>query len=189
MKYALSINWTICVCYVAIGAYGTILTSNDGFTWKIETDYNDNKNDYRDVFWDGDMFAIVGEKGTVLTQNIGESVIVKVDNRQLTFDVMPESIDGRVIVPMRSIFEALGATVTWDGESNKVTATKDNNTIVLQIGSKLAKVNDQTKELDVAPVIKDGRTLVPVRFISESFGAKINWKASVNTVHIRTITN
>jgi hypothetical protein len=79
------------------------------------------------------------------------------------------------MVPLRKIFEALGAQITWDDKARTVTAVKDGTTIVLKIGSRIAYKNNSSINLDVCPQIVGNRTLVPLRFIGESFGNRVDW--------------
>ncbi len=109
---------------------------------------------------------------------------VKINSRQLTFDVDPEITKGRTMVPLRKIFEELGANVTWDQATNSITATKDGKVIYLQINVDTADVNQQTVQLDAPPMLKNGRTLVPLRFVSEALGATVNWNANLQLVSI-----
>ena len=102
--------------------------------------------------------------------------------------VEPQIINARTMVPMRKIFEVFGAEVAWDGETREVTATTASKTLKLQIDNTLATVttdgNTEEITLDSAPVILDGRTLVPVRFIAESLELKVGWDAESRTVII-----
>ncbi|MBE7053642.1 MAG: hypothetical protein E7391_05135 [Ruminococcaceae bacterium] len=96
----------------------------------------------------------------------------------------PEIIDGRTLVPLRAIFEALGASVEWDENTQTVTANRDDTEISLQIGSNKMYVNGQEKLLDVPARIINSRTLVPVRAISEAFGCNVGWNENTQTVTI-----
>lgn len=102
--------------------------------------------------------------------------------------VEPQIIHSRTMVPMRKIFEVFGAEVLWNGETREVTAKTENKTLKLQIDNTLATVttdgNTEEITLDSAPVILDGRTLVPVRFIAESLNLKVGWDAESRTVII-----
>lgn len=111
-------------------------------------------------------------------------VKVAIDGKTIEFDVEPQIINGRTMVPMRKIFEELGANVEWDGETKTITSTKNNSIIILQIGIKYISTNGTTSELDVAPCIINNRTLVPVRAISEAFGCDVEWDGSTKTVSI-----
>jgi len=114
---------------------------------------------------------------------------VILDNNYLTFDVPPQIESGRTLVPLRAIFEALGATVEWDASTQTVTATKDGTTVKLQIGSKIAYKNGSPVPLDVPGKIHNGRTLVPLRFVSEAMGASVEWKADTQTIIIKRKEN
>lgn len=113
-------------------------------------------------------------------------IIVTVDWEELSFDVPPAIIDGRTMVPLRAIFEALEAQVEWNGTTKTVTGARGNTNIKLVVGSKLAAVNEKEVQLDVPAIITSGRTLVPVRFISESLGANVSWDAKLRKVTILT---
>lgn len=114
-------------------------------------------------------------------------ITVYVDDAKLEFDVAPTSENGRTLVPMRYIFEALGAEVKWIGEENKVVATKGNTSIELILGSNIMLKNGEEIILDVPAKAIDGRTLVPVRAISEALDAKVNWNGEEYKVDIRSI--
>jgi len=114
------------------------------------------------------------------------SIKVLVDGNYLDFDVPPIIENNRTLAPFRKIGEALGAEIQWDSESRTVTAYKNDKTVILKIGEKVAYVNDIPVELDVPPVIRNDRTLVPVRFFSEAFGAVVSWDNFSRTVLIDT---
>jgi len=116
------------------------------------------------------------------------AVKVFVDGRQLTFDVPPMIENGRTLVPMRAIFEALGAEVYWDEPEQTVSAFKGDTGIAIQIGNLYANVNNSAIALDVPPKIVNGRTLVPLRFVSEALGCSVNWNGAARTVIISTGT-
>lgn len=83
--------------------------------------------------------------------------------------------ESRVLVPMRAIFEELGATVKWDGSTKRVTAVKGETTIELGMNEMWATVNGEHIPLDVHTQINDGITVVPLRFVGETLGAKVGW--------------
>lgn len=93
-------------------------------------------------------------------------------------------IDGRTLVPLRVIFEALGVSVEWDSKTKTVTSQKNDINLVLTIDNKTAEKNGQTIELDVPPQIVNGSTMVPVRLVSETFGADVKWDSSKNRVDV-----
>ncbi len=100
---------------------------------------------------------------------------VKVNERQMTFDVPPVVLNGRMMVPLRAVFEELGAVVDWEEQNQKITVNKGETEINLWVGDREAVVNGSHFTLDSPPLIKNGRTLVPVRFISEALGAYVGW--------------
>ena len=118
------------------------------------------------------------------TAQATEPITVVLDGEALEFDVPPAIINGRTMVPMRVIFEALGAEVAWNAETSTVTATTDTLTVQTTIGNSTISVNGANSTMDVAPVLIDGRTLVPVRFVSEALGAEVEWDATTRTVTI-----
>ena len=112
----------------------------------------------------------------VLKSYTGIAVIV--NGNKIEFDVEPQIINGRTMVPVRGIFEALNAVVDWDGSTQTVIAKKDNTIIKITINELSFKKNNEMKKLDVPAQIVDGRTLVPVRAIGESFDCTVDWDGS-----------
>ena len=112
---------------------------------------------------------------SAVTVSADESIKVILDGKQLQFDVPPQTIEWRTMVPMRVIFEELGAEVYWEDSTQTITAYKGSTTIVMQIGNKMLTKDGQQIEMDVPPLEIDGRTLVPVRAISESLGCNVSW--------------
>lgn len=90
--------------------------------------------------------------------------------------------DGRTMVPVRLVSEALGASVDWDEVNRQVTITKEGVLLTLTIDETSYKLDDQEMTMDTAPVIVDGRTMVPVRFVSEALGINVGWNATSYTV-------
>ena len=87
-------------------------------------------------------------------------------------------------MPLRFIFEALGADVDWDNDTQTVTAVRQDTVITLTIGSNLLFVNGKAVELDVPAKLVSDRTLVPVRAVSESFACEVDWINETKTVVI-----
>ena len=102
----------------------------------------------------------------------------------LYFDTPPVIINGRVLVPMRKIFETLGCEILWDSETNTVTAVKGATKIKLGIGENTAFVNDDTVCLDSPGVIRNNRTLVPIRFIADALDMNVEWDENMRRVSI-----
>jgi hypothetical protein len=111
-----------------------------------------------------------------------QPVTVIVNGQTMQFDQPPVVQAGRVFVPLRGVFQALGASVVY--ANGQINATGHGRTISLKIGSTQAVVNGQTETLDVAPFVIGARTLVPLRFVAQSLGAYVNWNDSNSTVTI-----
>jgi hypothetical protein len=111
-----------------------------------------------------------------------QSVTVIVNGQVMNFDQPPILQAGRVFVPLRGIFEQLGASVVY--ANGQINATSRGRTVSLTIGSTQATVDGQPQTLDVAPFVVGSRTLVPLRFIAQSLGATVNWNDSTSTVTI-----
>lgn len=131
---------------------------------------------------------VVSEPVAKPTVPASEIINVKLDGNYLTMDTPPLVEKGRTLVPLRAIFEALGATVDYNSSTKTITATKDNTVIVLQIGKIACQVNNKTHNLDVPAKIVAGRTMVPIRFVSEALGAKVEWDGTTKTVYITSVT-
>ena len=122
----------------------------------------------------------------IVTAASAQAVRVFVDSDEVAFDQPPIVMGSRVLVPLRGIFEKMGATVDWDARTRTVEAARGNVLVVLRIGSRIAQVNNRPLTLDVPAMIVGGRTLVPLRFISESLGAGVEWREGSRTVLIAT---
>lgn len=98
----------------------------------------------------------------------------------------PVIVEGRTLLPVRAIIEAMGGTIAWDAVERKVTIACSGRTVEMWIGGLNTRVNSEDKTTDVAPVIINGRTMLPVRFISENLGLDVEWKADTNSVVIKS---
>ncbi len=113
-----------------------------------------------------------------------DDIKVTINGNDVYFDQNCVVVKNRTLVPLRAIFEALGANVSWNSTTNTVTATKSETTISLSIGNKIMKVNGTEKELDVPPQLVGERTLVPVRAVSEGLKCTVTWNENTKTVEI-----
>ncbi len=109
---------------------------------------------------------------------------IVINGQTLSSAVQPIIVNDRILVPMRAIFEALGADVTWDPVLQEVTGQREHAVVVLQINNPLGVINGNVVELDAAPMIYHDRTMVPVRFVAESLGETVHWDSLCNTVFI-----
>lgn len=119
-------------------------------------------------------------------------ISVRLNNEQLEFDIPPQLIGDRTMVPMRAIFEALGCDVKWIDEHSLIIAMNGEKIIAMMIGKanmpiqNIVTGEEKTAVLDSPPVIVNDRTLVPVRAVSEALGAEVDWIEETNTVVITT---
>lgn len=117
-----------------------------------------------------------------------KGITVLVNGAPVQFDVQPQIINSRTMVPLRAIFEALGASVEWDGENRAIYSAKGDTYVTLWVNNPMMVVTragkTETKTLDMAPVIKNSRTLVPVRAIAEAYGCEVGWDQASKTVTI-----
>jgi len=111
-----------------------------------------------------------------------QTVTVSVNGAPVSFDQPPIERAGRVFVPLRGVFEHLGATVTYD--NGRIVAIGNGRSVDLTIGSTTAVVNGTQEQLDVAPFLIGARTLVPLRFVSQALGAYVDWNQSTYSVAI-----
>ena len=127
-------------------------------------------------------FAIVA--GAFLTAAAGaaSTVSVVVNGQPVSFDQPPIERAGRVFVPLRGVFERLGASVVYD--NGAIDAQGNGRSVSLHIGSTQATVNGQAVYMDVAPFLVGARTLVPLRFVAQALGAAVQWSQSNSTVYI-----
>ncbi|MGG2197545.1 stalk domain-containing protein [Paenibacillus validus] len=116
----------------------------------------------------------------------GDDIKVYLHGKLQSYEQPPLIKDGSTMVPMRAIFETLGATVKWDGENQIIDALKGTTSIRLQIGWKGAYIGQDKIDLDIAPEIINGSTMVPLRFIGEALGEKIEWDGDTRSVLIST---
>jgi hypothetical protein len=115
-------------------------------------------------------------------QDQGAPVTITVAGQPVAFDQPPVERVGRVYVPLRGVFERLGASVVFG--SGAIEATKGSTTVSLRIGSPTAIVNGQQTTLDAPPFLIGARTLVPLRFVAQALGATVNYDGNARTVAI-----
>jgi len=109
--------------------------------------------------------------------------VISGDERNVTLPVAPTVFSGRTFVPLRGVLELFGAEVTWR-DPDRVLIRATDSEVVLRIGRTTATVNGETRTLAAAPRIVAGRTLIPLRFVSEALGLRVTWHADTNTIDI-----
>lgn len=130
---------------------------------------------------DEEVLAEYKELATILKKMGKKGVLTFVNGEEPVMDVEPVMEENRVLLPFRALAEALDAEVKYDAELKTVTVIKGDISVVLTIDSKTAKVNNQLVMLDVPAKAKKGRTLIPLRFLSQSLNAKVLWEAKTQT--------
>lgn len=111
---------------------------------------------------------------------------VILDRKPLSFDVPPTIINGRTLVPFREIFEGLGATLEWDGKTQTVVASKGLVKVQVTVGETEAFKNGKSVMLEVPAAVINGRTMVPLRFVSEAMGSIVDWEGASRTITIHS---
>ena len=176
---------------VGLKSDGTVVAIGNGNYWQRDVDE-----------WSDITYIAAVDNGTAAIKNDEQfynylihemekdSITVTLNGKKIIFDPvlcsLPIMENDRVLVPMRPMFEALGAVVEFDEETQTVSATKDDISISLQIGSNILYKNGEEIPLDVPAKILNRRwTMVPVRAISESFGATVDWNEGEKTVIIQ----
>ena len=112
-------------------------------------------------------------------------ISVVLNGKEMKFDVPPMLMNDRTMVPLRAIFEALGAKVDYDDTTKKITATLGNTVVTLRVDTPAMYVNGSEHMLDMPATVVDGRTLVPVRAVSEAFNCEVTWDGKNNVVSIK----
>ncbi|WP_010243904.1 WG repeat-containing protein [Acetivibrio cellulolyticus] len=126
---------------------------------------------------------------TLSLQAANNSIIVKLNGDVLSFDQPPIIDSGRTLLPIRAIFEELGATVTWDSKTQTAIGEKDGKKVILKLNDKNAQIDGKPVTLDVPVKMISNRTFAPARFVAESFGAIVNWDSSTKVMNISFATD
>ncbi|MGM9550922.1 MAG: stalk domain-containing protein [Clostridia bacterium] len=130
-------------------------------------------------------FELVEEKDITPPYDTNEGTLyVTVNGIRCTGDVSPVIENGRMLVPLRQVFEKMGAEVLWDDETKTAKCTLGETTVSITLDSNVASINEETFTLDASPTVINGRILVPVRFIAEGLGATVTWRENTKTAEI-----
>ena len=113
-----------------------------------------------------------------------DEIAVQFNGKYMTFDVPPLLINDRTMVPMRAIFEALGCSVSWNDGTRTATGVRNGTTVSLTIDDNIAKIDGEKITLDAPAALINGRTMIPLRFVSEALGASVKWEDETSTVRI-----
>ena len=124
--------------------------------------------------------------GLIADTSETSSITVLLDGELVSFDAQPEILAGAAFVPLRSIFEQLGAEVEWNPERQEALLTSGREEICLKVGSKVAIRNTEVSSLTDAPYLKEDHIMVPLRYLSESLGYDVIWNPETRTAEIRS---
>lgn len=113
-----------------------------------------------------------------------EGIKVFIDSEQLMFEVAPIVEYDRILVPVKGIFEALGARVAWQANTQGIVVQKGDSMILMHLYHPLAYINQEAVVLDVPPVAREERTFVPLRFVSQAMDYEVQWNPATQTVSI-----
>lgn len=130
------------------------------------------------------MFLVVAAPFNVNAET--SPITVTIDGVKQSYEQPPVELNGSTLVPMRGIFEALGATIDWDSKTQSVLATKGEISVVIVINSDYAIVNGKSVKLAARAQLLNETTMVPLRFVSEALGAEVVWNGTTRSI---TITN
>jgi len=119
----------------------------------------------------------------------GKNLSVILNGTAMSFEVPPIVENGRTLVPMRPIFEAMGAQVEWNAGTKTVIARKNADVVVLPLNSIKPTINGKAYTLEVPAKIINSRTLAPLRFVAEAFGGQVDWNESTRTVKITSFAS
>lgn len=175
-----------CELFVNGESFGSI---NKSFEMTLPLDKSPSKSDFiisaKDDMGNTSIseIAIINHHMLTIETTIGDN-IMNADGELMELDVPPTIIEGRTMVPFRAIAEAFGASVGWDGNTKTVSMTLGDISIQLIIGNTTAIVSGISVEVDPPAQIVNGRTMVPLRFISESFGSNVEWNGETKTITI-----
>lgn len=110
--------------------------------------------------------------------------IIDISGTEQKIDAAPKIIGGRTLLPIRPVVEAFGGSIEWKAAEKKIIISLGTTKVEMVINNKNVTVNNKSKKIDVPPQIIDGSTFVPVRFVTENAGLKVDWESSTKTVTI-----
>ncbi len=187
-KSLTSINIPESVAYIG----GTAFTESNLNTIYYEGSKEQWDNIDKSTVWD---FGIINGENLIINYKENgkvtdyasynpNSINISIDGNYIKFDVQPQIINGRTLVPMRKIFEELGATVDWDDSTQTAIGTKENTVVKFTINDYTMYKNESANTLDVPAQLIDGRTLIPLRAVSEAFDCQVGWDGNDSIVSI-----
>jgi N-acetylmuramoyl-L-alanine amidase len=112
---------------------------------------------------------------------------IAVNGTTLDLERTPVLINGRLVVPARTVFSKIGADVSWYVEENRLVITKDNDKITMYIGNSNCYVNGSKKAMEAPPILVDGTVMVPIRFVAETFNMSVGWDGVNSLAYIGSV--
>ena len=112
---------------------------------------------------------------------------VFINGVQLQLEVAPQVLNGRTLLPLRAVADTLDIETTWEAAGRQIIAGNSTTRLEMSIDSNIAKVNERVTIMDAPPIILNGRTLLPARFFSETFGCQVDWDSQRRMVTIISI--
>ncbi len=174
------------VAWIGHAAFHSCSGFSDIFYTGSESDWNNIRIEMSGVMDndDGAMDALLNATVHYNSPN-AKPITVLVNSTPVSFpDQQPFIKDSRTLVPARGVFEALGATVSWDGTTKTVSVLRGNTLVTLTIGQSYITVNGAVKAQDVPAQLISDRTMIPVRSVAEAFGCSVGWDGNTYTVSI-----
>ena len=151
----------------------------------VEAEEAEEDADEDDLTADIESEADEEEVEKNLSLTLGENRIITNGDSGRELDVAPCVIDGKVMLPFRAVFEALGTIISWDDETKTVFAVKSDSVIVLQIGQSVMYINSDKVELDAPTVIVSDRTLISMDSVFKAFGSNVEYDEAEKTITIK----
>ncbi len=167
--------------FIAVGRNGNVYSTVDGNKWNVFS--TPTGVDLKDIVYEKGIYLVFGE-GELLAGIPKNSTFLRFEGNAVNTDVLPIIENGRTLVPIRVISELLGGSVDWDRNNKLVAIEKGSIKIKLTIDSMNATVNSAKYQLDVPAKIINNRTMVPLRFVTDNLGLKVEWNAQNKTVDI-----
>lgn len=133
-----------------------------------------------------------------VNSNASMKITLQIDNSKMIVNGQEQEIDpgretapiivnGRTMVPIKAIVQAMGGTISWDGNERRVDIACKSNTIKLWIDKYEAEVNGEMKTMDTAPMISNERTMLPLRFVAENLGCQVEWDEAKRAIIINVL--
>lgn len=161
-----------------------VSVSRDGLCW-TDLELPDSLTKFGGLYRAEGKITAVTKYESFEFEDVTESVpAVMINGEYFSFKTSPEIKDGRVCIPLGYFADQLGAKTEWLAETRRVRVTLGEREIVFEIGSPVAWENGCGLRMDTEPYIKDGKTMVPLRFFAKKLGCAVKWDGKTNTVKI-----